>query len=334
MTIRLAIIGAGFMARRRARAFLATGRVELCGAASRRQSSVEAFGAELGIEHCFEDYRQLLEVKPDAVLIEVPHAIQDEVVQWALSANLHIFIGGPLSLTSEGGLRIHRLAEERGLIVEAGFEARYKAVWEKAQALIGQGELGRIVALRSVALFEAKPESWYYRESLSGGMPLTHLTYAFLNPIRWLLGEPIYVSAFANQIRYQQEDSVREETCVANLLFGNDAIATMTAGYVKSGQDESWMLSILGTKGVLELYPTEMDNGKLRLLKGDRVTNLDFANYRDAFIIQAEAFLASLMGDNCCRNKPIDTLGDLYAIEAIVKSARELRTIQLSPHSP
>ena len=226
------------------------------------------------------------------------------------------------------------MASERELIVEAGFEARYKAVWEKARTLISQGELGRIVALRSVALWEADPDSWYDQESLSGGMPLTHLTYAFLNPVRWLLGEPIYVSAFANQIRHQQQDSVREETCVANLLFGDNAIATMTAGFVKSGHDESWMMSILGTKGVLELYPTEMDSGKLRLFQGDCVTNLDFAMSQDAFIIQAEAFLASLMGDNCCRNKPIHTLGDLYAIEAIVKSARELRTIQISAHFP
>jgi myo-inositol 2-dehydrogenase/D-chiro-inositol 1-dehydrogenase len=329
MTIRLAIIGAGFMARRRAHAFLATQSVELCGVASRHKSSAEAFGSQLGIKHCFEDYRQLLTVKPDAILVEVPHAVQDEIVQWALSANLHVFIGGPLSLTTEGGRKIQQMAQERGLVVEAGFEARYKAVWEKARSIIHQGELGAIVTVRSVALWDAKPDSWYYQQSLSGGMPLTHLTYAFLNPVRWLLGEPIYVSAFANQIRRQQQDAVQEETCVANLLFNNDAIATLTAGYIKSGDDQSWMVSILGTKGVLELYPTEMDNGSLRLFQGERVTDIDFADAQDAFIIQAEAFLASLQGENCCRNTPADTLGDLYAIEAIVQSAHQRQTIQL-----
>jgi predicted dehydrogenase len=201
MTIRLAIIGAGFMARRRARAFLATQSVELCGVASAHQSSAEVFGTELGIKHCFDDYRHLLKLKPDAVLVEVPHGIQDEVVTWALECGLHVFIGGPLSLTSEGGREIQKIAKERRLIVEAGFEARYKAVWEKARNMIHQGDIGAIVTVRSIALWDAKPESWYYQQSLSGGMPLTHLTYAFLNPIRWLLGEPLYISAFANQIR-------------------------------------------------------------------------------------------------------------------------------------
>lgn len=327
MTIRVAVIGAGFMARRRVRAFLETGQLHLCGVASRHIATAKMFGAQFGIEQCFEDYHRLLEVKPEAVLVEVPHAIQDEVVQWALNANLHVFIGGPLSRNSVTGQAICQSAKERGLIVEAGFEARYKAVWEKARELIDRGALGQIVALRSIALWPAKPDSWYYQESVSGGMPLTHLSYAFLNPIRWLLGEPTHISAFANQISQRGVDSVQEETCMANLLFDDDVMVSMMAGYIKPGQDESWMVSILGTDAVLELYPTEMDNGTLRLLQGEEVTTIDFATARDAFIVQAEAFFASISGENRCRNTPADTLGDLYTIEAIVESAQTLQTI-------
>ncbi len=29
-------------------------------------------------------------------------------------------------------------------------------------------------------------------------MPLTHMTYCFINPVRWLAGDPQFVSAFAN----------------------------------------------------------------------------------------------------------------------------------------
>ena len=329
MTIRLAIIGAGFMARRRTNAFLATKQVVLCGVASRHKSSAEAFGSEFGIKHCFDDYHNILELKPDAVLIEVPHSVQDEIVNWTLSAKLHVFIGGPLSLTSQGGQKINELAQKHKLIVEAGFEARYKPVWQKAKTIINQREIGKIVSLRSVAFWDANKDSWYYRESLSGGMPLTHLTYAFLNPVRWLFGEPIYVSAFANQISNKQPDSVKEETCIANLVFDKDIIANLTSGYVNSGNDESWMISILGTEGVLEIYPTEMDKGNLRVFHGDIVTNLDFADDEDPFIIQAKAFIESLTGNNCCRNTPSETLGDLYAIEAIVKSAHEYQTIKL-----
>lgn len=331
MVHRIAVVGAGMMAKRRSHAFLSTKKVCLCGVASRHLTSAQSFASEFGIEYGFDDYHHLLDARPDAVLVEVPHAIQDEVVQWALEANLHILIGGPLSRTAAGGQAILQAAYDRGLVIEAGFEARYKAVWETARSLVQQGELGQIVALRSIALWDARPDSWYYRESLSGGMPLTHLTYVFLNPVRWLLGEPTCVSAFANQIRQQGEDWVQEESCAVNLMFDHSVIASMMASYIKSGQAESWMVSILGTEGMLNIYPTEMNNGSLRLWKGDQVTEMDFADAPDAFILQVEAFLSSLNGKNHCRNTPADTLGDLHAIEAIVTSARQQRTIALAP---
>ena len=73
-----------------------------------------------------------------------------------------------------------------------------------------------------------------------------------------------------------------------------------------------------------------MDQGNLRIFQGDMVTNLDFTHEEDPFITQAQVFLDSIRENNCCRNTPSENLGDLYAIEAIVKSAREYRTIKSS----
>jgi myo-inositol 2-dehydrogenase/D-chiro-inositol 1-dehydrogenase len=327
--IAVGVIGAGQMARRRARALLATGRVRLSGVAARRLESARELGRDLGVDLCVDDYRRLLDGKPAAVLVEVPHAVQDEVVQWALTAGLHVLIGGPLSSSSDGGRAIERVARDAGLVVEAGYESRYKAVWEKARGIIAAGALGRLVAVRAVALWPAPPDSWYYDESLSGGMPLTHLTYAFMNPLRWLLGEPTHVSAFANRKRQQGPHDVREETCVVNLLFEDDVLGSLMAGYVTAEQGESWMVSILGTGGSLDLHPTEMDNGALRLVHGGEVTEMDFAASPDAFVVQADAFVAAVSGRGRCRNAPADTVGDLLAVEAVVTSARERRTIVL-----
>lgn len=87
---RIAVVGAGRMARVRAAALLATEEVEICGVASQRLSSAEAFGAEIGCRSCHDDYRELAETAPDAVLIEVPHGVQDEVALWALESGAHV----------------------------------------------------------------------------------------------------------------------------------------------------------------------------------------------------------------------------------------------------
>lgn len=329
---RLAIVGAGFMARRRARAFLATGQARICAVASRRLAPARTLASEVGCPEAFDDYREILATGPEAVLVEVPHAVQDEIVAWALDAGLHVLIGGPLSRSLAGGEAILAASRKHGLVVEAGYEARYKAVWLAAREAIARGEIGRPVCARAIGLWDGKPESWYYDQSASGGMPLTHMTYVFLNPLRWLFGEPSHVSAFANRIRHTAPERVTEETCAVNLLFPEDVLGSLLAGYVDPGDDDGWSVSLLGTQGVLKVYPTEMDNGRLRLLRGSEVSTTDFGPARDAFEVQAEAFLAAVRGEGeTCRNRPEDCLGDLRVAEAVAASAREKRTIALAP---
>ncbi|WP_116139800.1 Gfo/Idh/MocA family protein [Trinickia diaoshuihuensis] len=336
-TIRLAAIGAGFMSRRRIAAFVSTGRVELVGIAARRLSSAQALGAQFGCSVCYDDPLRLVECAPDAVLIEVPHSAQDALASWAIGQRLPTLIGGPLSASLAGGARIVELARAHDVLIELGFEARYKAVWETARDWIEADRIGRPIAIQSIALWNGNAGSWYYDEAASGGMPLTHMSYAFINPLRWLFGEPLRVSAFANRIRHTADHQVREETCVANLLFPRDVLCSMLAGYVKPGNAESWQISIVGSEGVLELRPTEMENGSLRLYRGEEITTMDFAGAQDAFIAQAHAFLDSIEGRMRCRNRPHDALNDLRIAAAITASAREHRSIELDQpvgHAP
>ena len=76
---RIAIVGAGNMARRRGRAFIDTGRAEICAVASRRLPKARQCAADLDCDTYYNDYRLLGEASPDAILIEVPHAPQDEI---------------------------------------------------------------------------------------------------------------------------------------------------------------------------------------------------------------------------------------------------------------
>lgn len=196
---RIAVAGAGWMARVRAKAFLATGEAEICGVAAKHADSARRFGAEIGCEACFDDYRRLAETKPDALLIEVPHSAQEAIIFWALEAGLSVLIGGSLATDSESAARIGETAKAEGLVVEAGYHARYEPLWVAARERVRTGALGRLIAARTIALWDGDPATWYYNEDVSGGMPLTHMTYCFINPLRWLLGTPRCVSAFANR---------------------------------------------------------------------------------------------------------------------------------------
>ena len=288
--------------------------------------------AELVAPVAFDDYRRLAGTHPDAVLVEVPHAVQDSVVEWALAENLQVLIGGPLASSAAAGERIAAKADAEGRVVEAGFEARYKPVWEAAREEVLAGTIGRVVAVRAIALWDGDPSTWYYDEAASGGMPLTHLTYCFVNPLRWIFGEPTHVSAFANRVRQTDPATVREETCIVNLRFDGDVLASVVGGYVRPADGPYWNVSIVGTEATLELNPSEMGPGELRRLKGSAETRIDTEPSEDAFVRQANVFLDALHGSNRCRNTPAHALGDLLVAEAIVTSVRTLSTIATRPN--
>jgi myo-inositol 2-dehydrogenase/D-chiro-inositol 1-dehydrogenase len=325
---RIAVAGAGFMARLRGKAFLETGQAIICGVAATHEETARACAEELGCDRWFSDYRRLRETRPDALLVEVPHHAQHAIVAWALEAGLPVLIGGSLAATAAEGEAIRDLAAAKGLVVEAGYQARYQDLWETARTLMHDGTIGDLVAVRSIALWGGDPASWYYNQQASGGMPLTHMTYGFINPVRFLLGtDPLLVSAFANRKAHTAPELIAEETVVANLLFPDDVPYTITAGFVKPGGVAGWSVTVLGTKGALELSPEDMEPGSMTAYFADGTEPMAFT--RAGFIEQNRAFLAALAGADTCLNTPAATLPDILTAEAIVTSAREKRTVSL-----
>ncbi|MEA2822726.1 MAG: hypothetical protein QOJ86_4730 [Bradyrhizobium sp.] len=324
--LRLGVIGAGRMARRRLAAMLATRRVMLCGVAARSAESARRIADEFGGAPAVTDYRELATTRPEAVLLEVPHNVQDAAALWVVEQGWHLLLGGPLATTSAAAVALEAAAQARGVIVEAGFEARYKPVWECARALIEAGRIGRIAAGSGVALWPADPSSWYYDEELSGGMPLTHMTYCFLNPLRWLLGEPRVAGALANRLVHTSPHHVREESCVALLDFPGDVAISLTASYLRAAVHQSWNVRLSGTRAVLEIEPDEAGPGRLRVLEGDASEEHVFAASADGFDRQAAAFLETIAGGDACRNRPRDCRGDIAAVEAIRRLTSAGRT--------
>jgi predicted dehydrogenase len=285
---------------------------------------------------CTDDYRSLLATGPEAVLVEVPHGVQDEIVLWALDHGLHVLLGGVPATSSAAAETIRDRAAARHLVVEAGYQARYDKMWQAAKAFVADGRLGRPVAARSIALWPGDAASWYYHEEASRGMPLTHMTYCFVNPVRWVLGRrPVKVSAFANRVKETGPETIREETCIANLLLEDDVLYSALAGFVCPERLPAWRVTLIGTEAAMEIMPSETAAEKITFYGPAGAETQDFGTHESAFRAQAEAFLnavdAAKMGQSseACLNSPTETLCDVRTAEAIVASAREGRTVTL-----
>lgn len=321
---RIAIAGAGHMARVRGQAFIDTGRAEICAVASRRLESARACAAELGCDRYFDDYRRLVASRPDALLIELPHRPQDEVALWALQEGYNVLIGGCLASDRETGEQIADLAAARGLIVEAGFQRRYDPAWEEIRRLVG-GELGAPAMAVCMALWRPDPSSWYCDQALSGGMPLTHMSYCYFNAIRWILGEPVAVGAAANRTVGTGTGQVEEESCGALIHFASGAFLAATASYIgPEGMGDASTRFLCAEGGVL-VDP----EGSLTVYRRDRTEQRPVAEGPPSMVRQADAFLDALAGHSQPRNPPADALVDVRLADAIATAAAEGRTVAI-----
>lgn len=321
---RIAIVGAGNMAHHRGQALLDTGRAQICAVASRRLTAARDCAEALDCEPAFDDYRDIAQTRPDAVLIEVPHLPQDEITLWALDAGYDVFVGGSLAINSQTGTRIVELAAHKGCIVEAGFQRRYDAAWEQIHHVVQNRELGEPIMAVTMALWQAPANSWYTDQQLSGGMPLTHMSYCYLNAIRWILGVPTTVSALASAGVSGAVGRVEQETCAALVGFDSGAFVSTSASYIgPHGMSDAEPRFICSDGGI------QVNGNTLTLFKGTESETRCFDAEPSAFVRQAHAFVDAIESRTPARNPPADALLDLQIAEAIALSSSAHRTVSL-----
>ena len=327
---RIAVAGAGRMARVRGRSFLETGRAEICAVAARSTETAGQCAMELDCDLHHNDFHRLADSQPDAILIEVPHKAQDEIAVWALEAGFDLLIGGSLASNLRNGHRILEIATRRDRIVEVGYQRRYETAWEEIRQLIVDCILGEPVMAVSMALWNPDPHQWYYDQIASGGMPLTHLSYCYLNAIRWILGKPTFVSAAANQKVEKSKRHVLEETCAALIQFESGAFVSATGSYIgPNGMANAETRFICADGGIqVNAEDTTGENSITVYHRGQSEVR-SFKKKKSPFGREAEAFLETIESRNHGRNPPADALLDLRIAEAISISAQENRTVSL-----
>jgi myo-inositol 2-dehydrogenase/D-chiro-inositol 1-dehydrogenase len=327
---RIAIVGAGHMARVRGKAFLETGRAKICAVASRHMETARVCATELGCTFYTDDYRRLEKARPDAILIEVPHKAQDEIALWALDAGYDLLIGGSLASALDAGYQILDLAIQHNCIVEAGYQRRYSPAWEEICHLVRDQVLGEPVMAVSMALWDADPHTWYYDQQASGGMPLTHLSYCCLNSMRWILGKATTVSAFSNRKVETDDRRVREETCGALIGFENGAFASATGSYIGGKGMSDAETRFLCTMGGIQVHTeNSTDSSSITVFHRGAAESRLLSNSPSPFVRQADIFLNAIETRGEVRNPPADALIDCQIAEAISISAREGRTVHL-----
>ncbi len=169
--------------------------VQIGGVATSNASSAAKAAQEIGCSYWTADYRELL-ARPEiqAVDINVPNHLHEEIVLAAAAAGKHIYCEKPLAVSVAQGKRMVQAADDAGVITQMTFNFRFFPALERARQLIGEGFLGKLYSFRgryyrSSYIDPAKPLSWKLRSETSGAGALYDLGAHIVDMLYSLLGE-------------------------------------------------------------------------------------------------------------------------------------------------
>ena len=268
-TIKIGIIGWGFMGRTHAHALRAMPlfypgagfRAEIAGICSRRLEKAREAAEELNVPYYTDDYRQLLAREEiDAVSVCTPNALHEEIALAALKAGKHLYIDKPLADTAQGARRIADQAEKSGVFTRMVFNNRYLPVTLRARELVDQGRIGRVLSfegryLHSGSIDPNKPIGW--KQTLQGGV-LLDLGSHVLDLITWLCGYPEAVFC-AQRTLYDTRPTreggatrdLSDDQTLMLLRLPGGAIGQVEASKIATGANDELTVEIRGEKGAL-----------------------------------------------------------------------------------
>ena len=175
---RVAIIGAGMIAKAHVTQWRAIGNVEVAGVADINPEILEKFSTEHQIPNPVADYHDLLSRNDlDAIDICTPPWLHEKMAIEAVEAGKHAMVEKPFTIGAAAGERVVRAAQQAGKVVACRVGARRLGVQCRTMRnLIEAGTLGRIYMMKLMtrALYrpgiEYNPSGrWFLDKRLAGG---------------------------------------------------------------------------------------------------------------------------------------------------------------------
>jgi predicted dehydrogenase len=332
--LRAAVIGVGAMGRNHARVYQEMAEVELVGVADLSEARVEEASRLRGAPG-YMNYRAMLaDVAPDLVTVAVPTQYHHQVVLDALEAGCHVLVEKPIAATLEEGRHMIEQAAERDRILAVGHIERYNPAVIELKQQLEEGALGQIFQIhaRRLGPFPARVRDV--------GV-IIDLAPHDLDIMRYVTGKRVQrlYAETEQEIHTAHEDlfsgMIRFEDGVLGVLNINWLTPTKIREITVTGQRGMFLANLL----TQDLYFYEnveagdVEWSHLSQLRGvgeGQMIRLRL-HRREPLRAELEAFAAAARGEEATTVSGEDGLEALALSQALVRSGREHRVIEMDP---
>lgn len=299
-------------------------------AAGRAAAAVELPGV-----HFFDTIEQAVgQSGVDAVVVTTPTVHHLRIAREAAAAGKHIFCEKPMAMSAGECRAMMGAVEQAGVKLQIGFMRRFDRHLSAAHAAAARGDVGQVVAIKSLTHGPSVPRPWQYDIVKSNGT-LAEVNSHDIDTIRWFSGsefEEVY--AVAGNYRCQQAheqfpDYYDNFLLVARMANGTQGLIDGAAS-VHYGYDSR--VEVLGTTGVL--FAGDLRADATSVCVGGRVVSPVVQSWRDlfaeAYVAEAIEFIDAIRQDRPPRVGGADGLAAVRVVEAGNRSIRERRPVNLS----
>ena len=300
---------------------------EITAIASREPEKAEITARELNIPKAYGGYETLLaDPEIDAVYIPLPNHLH---VPWsikALEAGKHVLCEKPIGLTAaEAAALIKESQKYPHLKIMEAFMYRHHPQWVQAVQMVRQGKIGELRAINSTFSYYNLDAANIRNQADIGGGGLMDIGCYCISLSRLLFGKlPERLTGFVEYDVHFNTDRL-----ASGILDFGQGIATFTCSTQLSPYQR---VNIFGTKGKIEIeIPFNAPPDRLCRIWFEHAGKTDEIRFEicDQYTIQGDLFALAVINDTDVPTPLGDALENMLVIEAIIKSSKTKRGIQL-----
>ena len=258
--IKVALIGAGYIANYHARGLQAIPGVEIVAVAAVPLKSAQDFAAKYGIKTATDDALSLAaRADIDAVVIATPNKFHAPYAIEFLNNGKDVFLEKPMAMSAEEGLTVKDAAEKNNRLVMVGHMWRFDTDVNFVKQALDEGKLGKIVKTKGYGIHENwGPAGWFSQKELAGGGALADMGVHAIDTVRYLLGDPkpmkVYAKIGTHYGYYDLDDSG-----TTMISWDNGTESVIESGWWQPHMDGPEAgTGLYGTEGYASVFPTFM----------------------------------------------------------------------------
>jgi predicted dehydrogenase len=283
VTPRIAVVGTGWWsANHHIPSLAGYDGADLVALCDPQRDRAEQLAREHGVGAVVTDLDDLLELRPDGVVIATPHVTHHELAARALDAGLHVLVEKPMTTSAATAFDLVHRAERAGLHLALGYTDQYAptASLVRRSVLADIGELVQVMAEFSSAtapLFAraedardaeddgadaADQHPGTYAADQGGGQAHTQLTHV-MGMVCWVTDRQ--VAEVAAMVHHRGREVDVDDVAAFRFTGGGTGVATST-GMAGDANGERHHVRYLGTRGTVD---QDMLTGEAVLRRGD-----------------------------------------------------------------